>query len=965
MIDIVRPHMSGPLSEVGINEGEKTPLREITAPQVGDDYITSYYKILREIETSTVYAGELQTDLPDRDEVDWPLVGIAETTATHLEGESVHIYDGTEWVDSFRSVEEFVSEIESELRDDLETAEGEIESLETDFETIEGDLETVKGDVESLETDVQEVEQTIDEEIENAVDEIETDLEELEEKIDDDIEDVLADIEADIEQIDVEDVDYDQDEDVDNLSEKIEKIEEKLTEVAKAAGGLYVTDVNVPSDVVRPETLTTEAVIQNTSGAPVSGENVNLTLDDSAVDSITPRLGFNEQKTVELDFETKGKRGDYSLSVSTTEDSEAFTVTVLKPVELSIIDTTLSVSEPLVAGEAVTVEATVQNVGDIQAEGETVTLSVDDDPVDTVTPTINGGETRTIEFSWVPDETGNYSLAVEALDDSQTVSDSLEVIAPATTDIVETDHPTAVIQGKSLLVDVVIENNGDVPTGEREVALVVDSESEPVSTATVEIDSGRTDTATLFWETEGERGREQLSVITDDDSKPVTVTVQKPATLEISSISHDEITIPDQTNTVDIIIENTGDIDAIEQEIALTKSGSRVDSDTQTVRSGETTTFEFDWNTTSLGSHTLNVEVDDSSLEVESNTESEDVVVEVEDFVEIHEIDTDSANNREGDYSITFDIGEIAVGDSVYLEASDGPARWSAVLPEHESTRVEQDGSIDVSHLATVDIDIYDNRHKDRHVYTTSVSVNTVHSYSDLTSVSSDLDLSPLIRFNQIDTGSANNSQGDYSITFDMGAISTDAVYVEAETGRTLGDTATWSATLPAHESTRVEQDGSEDVRHDATIGLRIYNSRQKDILLYQRDVSANTTYSNITSLGPQMVVLNAIDTGVANNREGDYSITIDTGTFSVDDVYVEATTSDAVGGTATWSATLSPNSRKRIAQDGSHDVVHSASIDFRVYASEWKEELLYQRNITPNSSYSDVITLSRHLTDE
>ena len=100
--------MSGPLHEIGIEEGDTTPLRGITAPQEGDNYITSYHSILRTLEQHTVYLGETQADLPDEDDVDWPLVGIAQTEADESDGDSVHVYDGSEWADTLQTAIEAV-----------------------------------------------------------------------------------------------------------------------------------------------------------------------------------------------------------------------------------------------------------------------------------------------------------------------------------------------------------------------------------------------------------------------------------------------------------------------------------------------------------------------------------------------------------------------------------------------------------------------------------------------------------------------------------------------------------------------------------------------------------------------------------------------------------------------------------------------------------------------------------------
>lgn len=126
--------MSNPLNDIGIAKGDETPVREITAPQEGDDYILSYYKMIRAIEQNTVYIEPTQEDLPDQVDADWALVGIAETQAEKFDGDSVHLYDGNNWVDTFKSIDDFVGTLEDRISDN-ETAISEYESRISDNDT--------------------------------------------------------------------------------------------------------------------------------------------------------------------------------------------------------------------------------------------------------------------------------------------------------------------------------------------------------------------------------------------------------------------------------------------------------------------------------------------------------------------------------------------------------------------------------------------------------------------------------------------------------------------------------------------------------------------------------------------------------------------------------------------------------------------------------------------------------------
>lgn len=157
--------MSDPLGKLGITEGDETPLREILAPEKGDDYITSYYAILRAIEQSTVYTAETQAELPDEAEVDWPLVGIAETETEEFAGDSVHIYDGFEWTDTFQSINAFVQQLDDKIDnlgiDDIENLRNELNRVDGRIDDNSGDIGNVDGD-KSLQEQIDGIDQQIE-----------------------------------------------------------------------------------------------------------------------------------------------------------------------------------------------------------------------------------------------------------------------------------------------------------------------------------------------------------------------------------------------------------------------------------------------------------------------------------------------------------------------------------------------------------------------------------------------------------------------------------------------------------------------------------------------------------------------------------------------------------------------------------------------------------------------------------
>ena len=254
--------MSDALGDIDIDAGEKTVLRGILAPEEGDDYIESYYEILRAIEQGTVYTAATKADLENKDglsSVDEPLVGIAETEADEFNGESVHIYDGTEWVDTFQSVESVVEEVESDLEnriddierridtldiDDIEDLRTELNSLDAEIDDIEDlietldidDIENLRTELNSLNAEIDDIEGRIDtldiDDIENLrteLNSLDAEIDYIEGRIDtldiDDIEDLRTELNSlnaeidDIKDLDIKDISTDDIADFDTLEE--------------------------------------------------------------------------------------------------------------------------------------------------------------------------------------------------------------------------------------------------------------------------------------------------------------------------------------------------------------------------------------------------------------------------------------------------------------------------------------------------------------------------------------------------------------------------------------------------------------------------------------------------------------------------------------------------------------------------------------------------------------------------
>ena len=123
--------MTGALKRIGINAGEKTELRDITAPRLGEDYLTSYYEMLSSIETDTIHTYDDADSLPEP-QYD-SLVAIAPSKKDGINSDTLYVYDGTEWNDTAAPI--------NNLKDEIERLQQRVTELEdTDFQIIGNDF---------------------------------------------------------------------------------------------------------------------------------------------------------------------------------------------------------------------------------------------------------------------------------------------------------------------------------------------------------------------------------------------------------------------------------------------------------------------------------------------------------------------------------------------------------------------------------------------------------------------------------------------------------------------------------------------------------------------------------------------------------------------------------------------------------------------------------------------------------
>ncbi|TKX84374.1 type IV pilin [Halorubrum sp. SS5] len=143
------------------------------------------------------------------------------------------------------------------------------------------------------------------------------------------------------------------------------------------------------------------------------------------------------------EYEVSATAPGLAVSATTVEVEPNETATVdfrldpLRPAEFAV--EIAGVDARVDAGDPVTVDATVENVGDERGT-ETVELRVGDERVDSVEVSLDAGESRTVSLRWqtLPTDVGEETLTVDAGDDAATTT--VEVLDAATDAVAYVDR---------------------------------------------------------------------------------------------------------------------------------------------------------------------------------------------------------------------------------------------------------------------------------------------------------------------------------------------------------------------------------------------------------------------------------------------------------------------------------------------------------------------------------------------
>jgi PGF-CTERM protein len=187
-----------------------------------------------------------------------------------------------------------------------------------------------------------------------------------------------------------------------------------VTVLAPGEFNMSILETSIP---VEGETLNVTASVENT-GDVADTQTIDLNVGSLGTDSAQVTLAGGSSTNLTLAVGTAaGDAGEYTSTVASADDSASANVTVLASAEfaVSIVET----NSPVREGETLNVTATITNEGDVQGT-RMIELSVNGTVVDSASPALGSGASRTINLAWTPasGDAGSYTVTLASANDS-------------------------------------------------------------------------------------------------------------------------------------------------------------------------------------------------------------------------------------------------------------------------------------------------------------------------------------------------------------------------------------------------------------------------------------------------------------------------------------------------------------------------------------------------------------------
>ncbi len=376
-----------------------------------------------------------------------------------------------------------------------------------------------------------------------------------------------------------------------------------------------VTIDSTNSPVTEGDTLRINATVQNELDQSHT-EMVALELNGTQRNSTTVTLDSGNATSVNLSYDTKpGDAGSYTATVTSEDGSDSSAVTVLEPASFDV--TITSVDSTVTEGEPITVAYEVTNTGDV-TDTQDLTFAVNGTTEDTeLGVTLNGSETFSGQFNYATaaGDAPAVSVMVSSADDSAT--EAVAVNEPASFDVTITSVESTVTEGETITVNYEVTNTGGAQATQ-DIKFAVNGTSEDTESG-VTLNGSETFSGQFAYATVGgDAPAVSVNVSSDDDSATEAVTVNEPASFDVTITSVGSAVTEGETVTVSYEVTNTGDVTDT-QNLTFAVNGTSEDTESGvTLNESETFSGQFSYATVAGDAPAVSVVVssaDDSATE--------------------------------------------------------------------------------------------------------------------------------------------------------------------------------------------------------------------------------------------------------------------------------------------------------------------------------------------------------------
>lgn len=379
----------------------------------------------------------------------------------------------------------------------------------------------------------------------------------------------------------------------------------------------FEVDINLTnSPVFEGETLGVTATVQNT-GESTDTQEITLDVGGETRDSRTLTLEGGEAETITLEWSTSV--GDAGESVSIVEsDDDTATTDVLVQAEGSLDISITQTSSPVVAGEELTVTATIENTGS-ERISDSLSLRIEGTTVDINDVSLEGSESESRTFTWTtePGDAGDYVAEIIGEENSDSIDVTVLESGELSVDVTSTNSP--VVAGDTLEVEATVENTGTTSATEL-VALSIDGET--VDTTELSIDGSASETILFSWETEpGDSGEHNATVASEEDVDVEIIRVASGLAFTVDITSTNSPVDRGDELIVTATITNAGAVSGT-QTVRFTAAGDEHDNRELTLESEESKEITFAWDTD-------DTEPDEYEVEIASESNSDSSLVTI------------------------------------------------------------------------------------------------------------------------------------------------------------------------------------------------------------------------------------------------------------------------------------------------------------------------------------------------